>query len=92
MDALFNKIVAHVPAPDVDADAPFAMLAVTVERDPYLGRLLTGRVQTGKARPNMPIRALDRDGNVIETRGEAMSREWHLKRDRRLRRAVLPEG
>jgi GTP-binding protein len=67
MNALFDKIVEHVPAPKVDADAPFSMLAVTVERDPYLGRLLTGRIQGGKARPNMAIRALHRDGSVVET-------------------------
>ena len=67
MDALFDKIVEHVPAPTVEADAPFSMLAVTVERDPYLGRLLTGRIQSGRARPNMPVRALDRDGNVVES-------------------------
>ncbi|MCB9930190.1 MAG: translational GTPase TypA [Alphaproteobacteria bacterium] len=66
MDALFDTIVAHVPPPTVDADAPFAMLATTVERDPYLGRLLTGRIQSGKARANMPVRALRRDGSVVE--------------------------
>ncbi len=67
MDALFDKIVEHVPPPKVDPDAAFTMLATTVERDPYLGRLLTGRIETGKARPNMPIRALDRDGNLVES-------------------------
>src|SRR5215467_14629480 len=41
MAPLFDRIVAHVPAPTVEADAPFAMLATTLERDPYLGRVLT---------------------------------------------------
>lgn len=67
MDALFDMIVAHVPPPKVDPDAAFSMLATTVERDPYLGRILTGRILTGKARPNMAIRALDREGNLVES-------------------------
>jgi GTP-binding protein len=66
MAALFDKIVEHVPPPRVDQDAPFTMLATTVERDPYLGRLLTGRIQTGRIRPNMAVKAMDRDGNLIE--------------------------
>ncbi len=67
MDALFDKIVEHVPAPKVDVDAPFSILAVTVERDPYLGRLLTGRIETGRIKPNMQVKSLDRDGNLVET-------------------------
>jgi len=67
MAALFDRIVEHVPPPKVEADAPFSVLATTVERDPYLGRLLTGRIQTGRARANMAVRALDRHGNVVES-------------------------
>jgi GTP-binding protein len=63
---LFERIVAHVPPPKVEKDAPFRMLATTLEANPYLGRLLTGRVYSGTAKANMPIRALARDGSVIE--------------------------
>jgi GTP-binding protein len=63
---LFDKIVAHVPPPKVDPDAPFSMLATTLERDPYLGRVLTGKIYSGTARLNMPVRSLARDGKVIE--------------------------
>jgi GTP-binding protein len=63
---LFDKIVAHVPPPKVDADAPFTMLATTLERDPYLGRVLTGKIYSGTARLNMPVKSLSRDGKVIE--------------------------
>ncbi len=66
MAPLFDLIASHVPAPDIDADAPFTMLATTLEADPYLGRVLTGRIQCGSVKPNMPIRALDRDGQVVE--------------------------
>ncbi|WP_207477863.1 translational GTPase TypA [Arenibaculum pallidiluteum] len=64
---LFELVRRHVPAPKVDPDAPFTMLATTLEANPYLGRLLTGRIASGKVRPNMSIKALSRDGKVIET-------------------------
>ena len=67
MAPLFDLIVKHLPAPTVEKDAPFSMLATTLEANPYLGRLLTGRIYSGSAKPNMAIKALARDGSVIET-------------------------
>ncbi len=64
---LFELIVRHVPPPEGDPTAPFAMLATTLEADPYLGRVLTGRILRGTARVNMPVRSLAHDGRVIET-------------------------
>jgi GTP-binding protein len=64
---LFEKIVAHVPPPEVDAEAPFSFLVTLLDRDNFLGRILTGRVATGTIRVNAPIHALDSDGNVIES-------------------------
>jgi len=66
MAPLFEVIRRHVPAPDVTPDAPFAMLATTLEANPYLGRLLTGRIAAGTARANMTVKALSRDGAPIE--------------------------
>ncbi|ASG21434.1 MULTISPECIES: translational GTPase TypA [Nitrospirillum] len=66
MRPLFELVLRHVPAPKVDVDAPFTMLATTLEANPYLGRLLTGRIQTGVARANMAIKALTADGKLIE--------------------------
>jgi GTP-binding protein len=63
---LFEKIVEHVPAPDLDQDAPFSFLATLLDRDNFMGRVLTGRVQSGKLKVNDPIRAIDADGKVIE--------------------------
>ncbi|MFL6841445.1 MAG: translational GTPase TypA [Sphingomicrobium sp.] len=62
---LFETIVSHVPRPRVDA-GPFRMLATLLDRDPFLGRILTGRVDSGTIRVNDPIRALDVNGNVVE--------------------------
>jgi len=62
---LFEAIVSHVPRPRVDG-GPFRMLATLLDRDPFLGRILTGRIESGKLTTNMPIRALDVNGNVVE--------------------------
>jgi GTP-binding protein TypA/BipA len=66
LSALFDLIVRHVPPPVRDLDKPFSMLATTLEADPYLGRVLTGRIHTGTLKTNMAVKGLDRDGNLIE--------------------------
>ncbi|MGH6999949.1 MAG: translational GTPase TypA [Stellaceae bacterium] len=63
---LFDLILRHVKPPVSEPDAPFAMLATTLEYDPYVGRVLTGRIHKGTARVNMPLKALSPDGRVIE--------------------------
>ena len=68
MAPLFDLIVDHVPAPKVDSsDEPFRMLATTLEANPFLGRILTGRIQSGRLTPNMAIKALGMDGSQLET-------------------------
>jgi GTP-binding protein len=64
---LFQKIVDHVPPPSLEVDAPFTFLVTLLDRDNFLGRILTGRVQSGTVKVNQPIHALDMAGNVIET-------------------------
>ncbi|MHA6723250.1 translational GTPase TypA [Sphingomonas sp. RS2018] len=64
---LFEKIVSHVPAPSADPDGPFKFLVTLLDRDNFLGRILTGLVFSGSVKTNMPIHALDNDGNVVET-------------------------
>ena len=66
MSALFRQIVAHVPPPITDAGAPFSMLVTTLEADPYLGRVLTGRIETGVIKPNATIKALNREGTEVD--------------------------
>ena len=63
---LFKTIVNHVRAPQVDADAPFSFLVTLLDRDNFLGRILTGRVASGAVKLNQPIHALDENGNIIE--------------------------
>ncbi|QDM39694.1 MULTISPECIES: translational GTPase TypA [Bacteria] len=64
---LFEKIVSHVPAPQADFDGPFKFLVTLLDRDNFLGRILTGKVQSGTVKINSPIHALDSSGKVIET-------------------------
>ncbi|MEM6493768.1 MAG: translational GTPase TypA [Pseudomonadota bacterium] len=63
---LFELIVNHVPAPDLDQDGPFSFLATLLDRDNFMGRVLTGRVQSGTLNVNDPIHAIDADGKVVE--------------------------
>ncbi|PKP92903.1 MAG: translational GTPase TypA [Alphaproteobacteria bacterium HGW-Alphaproteobacteria-14] len=63
---LFEKIIEHVPAPGLDPDAKFSFLATLLDRDNFMGRVITGRVQSGTIKVNDPIHAIDMDGKVIE--------------------------
>ncbi len=68
MAALFDLIVAHVPPPAqlAQIDAPFRMLATTLSADPFLGRILTGRVESGTVRVGETLKALSRTGERLE--------------------------
>jgi len=66
MSVLFERIVAHVPPPTIEENAPFRMLATTLEADPYLGRLLTGRILSGSVKHAAQLKALDRNGQELE--------------------------
>ncbi|TGW15475.1 translational GTPase TypA [bacterium NHP-B] len=63
---LLSTIRDRVPAPDVRQEAPFSMLVTLMESNPYLGRLLTGRVESGSARVNEACRVLNLEGGVVE--------------------------
>lgn len=63
---LFNLVVEHVPAPEGDLEAPFSMLVTTCEANPYLGRILTGRVLSGSLKTNQAVKALTRESELIE--------------------------
>ncbi len=70
LSPLFERIIADVPAPRVlqrqGSEFPFAMLVTTLEADPYLGRVLTGRIESGTITVNRAIKVLSRDGSVVE--------------------------
>jgi GTP-binding protein len=63
-----RKIVDHVPPPSRSiSTAPFKFLVTLLDRDNFLGRILTGKVQSGTVKVNSPIHALDNDGKIVET-------------------------
>jgi GTP-binding protein len=64
---LFETIVSHVPAPAADPDGPFKFLVTLLDRDNFVGRILTGLVASGSIKVNAPIHALDPDGKIVET-------------------------
>jgi len=64
---MFDLVLSHVPPTRLDKEAPFAMVASILDYDNFLGRVLTGRVEQGRARLNMPVKVLRADGTTVET-------------------------
>jgi GTP-binding protein len=65
MAPLFDLVLRHVAPPAVE-EGPLRVLGTILEANPYLGRLVTGRITSGSVRPNQTAKVLDRDGNLIE--------------------------
>jgi GTP-binding protein len=65
MAPLFDLVLRHVAEPAVE-EGPFRMLGTILEANPYLGRIITGRVSSGIVRSNQTIKALSHDGSLIE--------------------------
>ena len=64
---LFNTITKHVQPAEFDTQAPFSMLATLLDKDPFIGRLLIGRITSGVAKSGMQLKALNLAGETIET-------------------------
>ena len=63
---LLDLVMEHVPAPKVDTNAPFTMLATLLSADPFLGRVLTGKVYSGRPKVNMMVKSIGLDGKTVE--------------------------
>jgi GTP-binding protein len=63
---MYDLILSHVPEPRIE-EGPFRMLGTLLEANPYLGRIITGRVVSGSAKPNQTIKVLSGDGSTVET-------------------------
>jgi len=66
MNSLFERVIEHVPAPTIELNENFRMLVTTMEYDPFLGRILTGRITSGSIKPNSIVKSLTIDGKAIE--------------------------
>jgi GTP-binding protein len=65
MAALFDLVIRHVKPPTVET-GPFRMLGTILEANPYLGRVVMGRITSGSVKPNQSVKVLDREGKLIE--------------------------
>jgi GTP-binding protein len=65
MQPLFDLMLKHVRPPVVE-EGPFRLLGTILEANPYLGRIVTGRITSGSITPNQPVKVLDHKGNLIE--------------------------
>src|SRR6185369_6996212 len=66
MKPLFDLVIKHV-APPVVEEGPFRLLGTILEANPYLGRIITGRIASGSVRPNQAVKVMSRDGKLVET-------------------------
>lgn len=66
LNPMFKSIVNRVPVAQGNKDEQFKMVVTILEHDPYVGRLLTGRIHSGIAKLNMPIKALNLEGQLVE--------------------------
>lgn len=66
LSPLFELICSYFPEPACDPDKPFSMLATTLEADKFIGRLLTGKIQSGTLRVNDTVKVLNGDSKEIE--------------------------
>lgn len=62
---MFELVLKHVPPPQVEEGA-FRLLGTILEANPYLGRIITGRIASGSVKPNQAVKVLSRDGKVVE--------------------------
>jgi GTP-binding protein len=65
MKPLFDLVLRHVKPPTVE-DGPFRLLGTILEANPYLGRIVTGRITSGSVKPNQAVKVLDYDGKLVE--------------------------
>lgn len=62
---LFEIVLRHVPEPTVH-EGPFRMIGTILEANPFLGRIITGRIESGSVKPNQAVKVLHHDGTVLE--------------------------
>jgi len=65
MRPLFELVVKHVAPPTIE-EGPFRLLGTILEANPYLGRIVTGRITSGAIRPNDMVKVLDHTGSLVE--------------------------
>ena len=62
---LFDMVLRHVEPPH-NEEGPFRLLGTILEANPYLGRIITGRITSGSVKPNQAFKVLSGDGTLVE--------------------------
>lgn len=64
MTYLFEAIVNHVKAPQVDREAPFRLQVSSLDYSSYTGVIGVGKIERGRVRKNTPVKIIGREGEV----------------------------
>lgn len=80
MQALYNTIIEHIPAPTEDPEEPLQFLVTLLDYNEYLGRIAIGRVNRGKIRQGQPVTVINREGQLKQARVEKLFGFQGLKR------------
>ncbi|MCG7407823.1 translational GTPase TypA [Paenibacillus sp. ACRRX] len=80
MQAMYDTIVKHIPAPQENPDEPFQFLVTLLDYNEYLGRIAIGRINRGTVRQGQSIAVIDREGKVKQARIEKLFGFQGLKR------------
>ncbi|KYQ90744.1 elongation factor tu family protein [Tieghemostelium lacteum] len=84
---LLETIIDYVKAPQVKADEPFSMLVTNLESDPFVGRIVTGKIYSGRVKIGQPLKVMDIDGNILES-----SKVTKIFARKGIERVILEEG
>jgi GTP-binding protein len=64
LEPVFKEIIDHIPAPEVDIDAPFQLLVTNLDRDNYQGKYTIGRIARGKVKRGQSVVVIDHDNKL----------------------------
>lgn len=78
MSPILKTIVDKIPFPKCNPEKPFQMLASNLDYNPYVGRIVIGKIYSGEAKVGMPVHSLDIDGNIVES-GKKLTKIFYTK-------------
>ncbi|GLG00599.1 GTP-binding protein TypA/BipA [Alicyclobacillus hesperidum subsp. aegles] len=80
MEPLFQAIIEHIPAPDVDVSGPLQWQVTMLDYNEYLGRIGIGRIARGVLRQGETVALIQRDGTVVQKRIQKLFAHQGLRR------------
>jgi len=80
MTPLFETIIKHVPAPDVDPEGPLQLQVSSLDYNSYVGVIGIGRITRGKVKTSTPVTLIDAKGNKRNGRIQQVLRLMGVQR------------